>query len=373
MRLVHLHLKNFRNFQNLDFSLPSGFLVLVGPNGAGKSNLLEGIYYLGAGHSYRYHRDEVLVHQGTNFFAIHGKIQVGEITHVLEVFYQLETRQKIVRINKKQDLSERYTTYLPVVIFSPVDLLLLQGAPFLRRRFLDFVVIQVRPQHAADLRYYREVLNQRNTLLRQGFYSPTELQPWDEQLIQVGARILSRRLAVFSRLVELCRGFLTFLSGVNDLEGLYISRVVSPSLDPQKETVLRDFFAEALARTRFKEKLWKMTLVGPHRDDLCFCLHGHNVRFYCSQGEQRLLVLALKISQVIFLTEEQKTEPLLLLDDIFSELDEEYRKKVFDFFLTWNQVIATTTSSLGIKNQITSPVSLFNVEKNRVRPQMVTI
>ncbi len=363
--LVHLHLRNFRNYQELDFSLPEGFTVLTGANGAGKSNLLESIFYLGAGYSFRQHQDDALVGWGANFFVVRGKIQNGSLIHNIEVVYQLEERRKITRINGKRDLAGRCAAYFPVVIFSPADLLLLQGPPGLRRRFLDFVITQIRPQHAADLHSYQEVLTQRNNLLKQGFFKEAELKPWDEQLVGIGARILRRRLAVFTRLVVLCREVLLSLGGGGDLEGAYISRVVPPPLQLKEEAECRNLFFEALARYQDLAERWKVTPVGPHRDDLRFYLHSHEARIYCSQGEQRLLALALKISQSRLLKEEQKLEPLLLLDDVFSELDPGRRQQVFEELQFKKQVLATTTLYFKAepeeKKQLTPDIYFFTV------------
>ncbi|MDH7577660.1 MAG: DNA replication/repair protein RecF [Bacillota bacterium] len=361
--LVQLHLKNFRNYRDLDFSPPEGFTVLVGPNGIGKSNLLEGIFYLGAGYSYRQHQDDVLVGWGSDFFVIRGKIQSGGLTHNLEVAYQRGERRKITRINGKRDSSGSCAAYLPVVVFSPTDLLLLQGAPGLRRRFLDLVTSQIRPQHAVDLHSYQEILVQRNNLLKQGAFKEVELRPWDVQLVEVGARILRRRLAVFMRLIELSREVLTSLGCSGDLEGAYISHVVPPSLQVREETEYRNLFSEALARLQPLEERWRATPAGPHRDDLRFYLRDYEVRFYCSQGEQRLLALALKIGQCRLLGEEQKVEPLLLLDDVFSELDPAHQKQVFEELQFKKQVIAATTScfktGLKQKQQLTPEIFFF--------------
>ncbi len=342
--LVHLHFKNFRNYRDLDFFPPEGFTVLVGANGAGKSNLLEGIFYLGAGYSYRQHQDDVLVGWGSDFFLIRGKVQTGGLTHELEVVYQRTERRKITRINGKRELSGNCAAYLPVVIFSPADLLLLQGAPGLRRRFLDLITIQVRPQHAKDLHSYQEVLLQRNNLLRQGVFREEELRPWDLQLVEIGARILDRRLAVFKRLIELSREVFSFLGGNGDLDGAYVSQVVPPSLEAREEVEYRELFLEALSRLQPLAERWRATPAGPHRDDLRFYLRGREARLYCSQGEQRLLALALKIGQYRLLGEERKAEPLLLLDDVFSELDPARRRQVLAELRLKKQVIATATS-----------------------------
>jgi len=350
--LVRLKLTNFRNFQDLEFIPYEGFTVLNGPNGSGKSNLLESIYYLGVGYSYRQMRDENLVRWSADFFSIRGEVRQGSRqphTCRLESAYQVATRRKITKINGKRELPGKGAAYLPVVIFSPQDLLLIQGSPVLRRRFLDLVVTQGWPQHAADINYYRVVLLQRNKLLRQGVELHSQLEPWDEQLIAAGSRIISRRLAVLARLLEKGRQVFETLGGSGALTGAYVSQVLpcTEALPRADEAACRDLFHTALKNARPLEERVRMTTLGPHRDDLKFFLDGHEVRLYCSQGEQRLVALSLKIGQSRILAEERQFEPLLLLDDVFSELDEKRRSQVLNEFCTHRQVIATTVAYSG--------------------------
>lgn len=373
--LENLHLRYFRNHEELNFQPGEGFIVLTGPNGAGKSNLLEGIYYLGAGYTYRHVQDEALVQWGADFFVIRASVLQNGLKYDLEIAYQTENKRKSIKINSKKGSLGACAAYLPVVIFSPADLLLIQGAPALRRRFLDLVVTQIKPQHAADIHDYSGILNQRNNLLRQG--SPpahggypagtrrAELDPWDEQLVFVGARIISRRLAVFKKMLGLCREAFASLSHSDELDGVYISQAIPPRSVEDDEGFCRQAFRDALERRRSLDERLRVTTTGPHRDDLCFFLRGHEAHLYCSQGEQRLIALALKLAQSRLLSGAAASEPLLLLDDVFSELDEAHREKVLQELAQKRQVIATTTSFVenGEKatRQLTPEISLFRV------------
>lgn len=373
--LESLHLRYFRNYEELDFQIGEGFTVLVGPNGAGKSNLLEGIFYLGAGYPYRQVQDEALVHWGADFFVIRGRVLQNGLKYDLEIAYQLETRRKITRINGKRDQHGACTACLPVVIFSPADLLLIQGAPSLRRRFLDLVVTQSRPQHAADLHDYSSILTQRNNLLRQGLYQREELQSWDEQLVAVGARVISRRLMVFKTLLDLGREAFASLSRNGELDGAYVSQALPPYCTEDDEDFCRQAFREALERRRSLDERLRMTTTGPHRDDLRFFMRGHDAQFYCSQGEQRLIALSLKLAQSRLLSGGARSAPgslappggssdaLLLLDDVFSELDTVHREKVLQELAQSRQVIASTTSFLNEggspAGQLTPEIALY--------------
>lgn len=352
MMLIRLQLTNFRNFQQLEFLPFEGFTIVSGPNGSGKSNLLESIYYLGTGYSFRQIHDEKLVRWGADFFSVRGEVRQGirqPLPYRLESAYQMAARRKIFKINGKRDLPGKGAAYLPVVIFSPQDLLLIQGPPGLRRRFLDMVVTQVWPQHAVDINYYKGVLLQRNKLLRQGSGITSQMEPWDEQLIATGSRIINRRLSVLSRLLESGRRIYEILGGSGVLTGTYVSQVFPSGelVAPADEACCRELFRTALKNARSLDERLKVTTLGPHRDDLRFLLNGHDARFYCSQGEQRLIALSLKIGQSRILAEERQFEPLVLLDDVFSELDEKRRSQVLNEFCAFRQVIATTADYSG--------------------------
>jgi len=340
--LERITLRYFRNYEELEFCPGEGFIVLVGRNGTGKSNLLEGIHYLGAGYPCRQAHDEAMVRFGADFFVIRGCVLQQGLRYDLEIAYQLESRRKIIKINGKRCMPGACAAILPVVIFSPADLLLIQGAPMLRRRFLDLVVMQSRPQHAADLRDYGSILNQRNNLLRQGIYQQAQLAPWDEQLTGVGARIISRRLSVFRTLLSLSREAFASLSGRGPLDGDYVSQAIPPRAE-EDEDFCRRAFREALERRRGLDERLRMTTTGPHRDDLRFFLNGHEAQLYCSQGEQRLIALSLKLGHSRLLSG-TPSEPLLLLDDVFSELDAVHRERVLQEMAMCRQAIATAAS-----------------------------
>jgi DNA replication and repair protein RecF len=356
--LESIQLRYFRNYEELDFHPGEGFIVLVGPNGTGKSNLLEGIHYLGSGYTCRQTQDESLVKWGADFFTVRGCVLQNGLRYNLEIAYQLETRRKMIKINGKKGLPGACAACLPVVIFSPADLLLIQGAPILRRRFLDLVVTQVRPQHATDIHDYSGILNQRNNLLRQGIYQRAELTPWDEQLVAMGARIISRRLIVLKTLLGLSREAFASLSHSGALSGAYISQVIPPYPEEDGEDFCRQAFKETLERRRGLDERMRMTTSGPHRDDLRFFLNKHEAQLYCSQGEQRLIALSLKLGQSRLLSS-VAAEPLLLLDDVFSELDAGHKEKVLQEMALCRQVIATSASFLG---QGEAPAGQLNPE-----------
>ena len=359
--LKYLYLNNFRNYENLEFKPDEKFIIFTGANGTGKSNLLESIYYLGTGYSFRQARDDNLVRFGSGYFAISGIVTCTGVDYKIDVLYQKEKKRKTIKINNKRVLPGVCSSYLPVVIFSPQDLLLIKGAPSGRRRFLDLLVNQLKPQHSKDLHYYNAVLLQRNKLLRGAKTTEADLFPWEQQLSSIGARIWKRRISVFSQLIDCSSELFASLSRGRILRGEYRSKIKGIKENNDLEG-FQKLFLDALQKGRPTDKRVKFTTIGPHRDDFQLYLNDHEARLYASQGEQRLITLALKMGQCQLLSLEKRTEPVLLLDDVFSELDEKHRVLVLDGVKKGSQVLATTTASFkeeyGRRKALTSQITM---------------
>lgn len=350
--LRRVYLKDFRNFRELEFEPYEGFTLVCGPNGSGKSNLLEAIYYLGTGGSYRHVPDDSLVRWDAESFVLRGEFRQAErseIATVVEWIYTRGVRRKIYKINGKRQLPGKSPWRFPVVIFSPQDLLIVQGQPALRRRFVDAIAAQVWPHHAADLNCYKNVLAQRNSLLKRGMFAAELMQPWDDQLVAVGARIMRRRLSVLASLASSCREAFLSLGGSGSLAIAYSTGfgVLSEGDLELDEKACRSLLERALEASRPLDQRLRSTAVGPHRHDIRFLVNGREARFCSSQGEQRLIALSLKIAHSRLLAAEQRLEPLLLLDDVFSELDEGRRALVLGFCRSFKQVIAAVTEHYG--------------------------
>ena len=341
--LKSLYLQNFRNYQQLEFKPDNDFLILTGANGTGKSNLLESIFYLGTGYSFRQVKDDHLVRFGADYFLIRGVVNNNGIDYQIEFCYNQEQRKKITKINNKNALPGSCASYLPVVIFSPLDLMLVKGGPAERRRFLDLVVGQLRPQHIKDLHNYNNILIQRNKQLRFENISDDQLLPSDQQLVTVGSMIWKRRVIVLSQLLGRSAEVFKSLSEGRELAGKYKSQICDLKKDDDLEQC-KLLFSEAIKNTRPHDRRVKATTVGPHRDDFALYINQREGRLYASQGEQRLISLALKIGQYHLLSQQDYLEPLLLLDDVFSELDAQHKLFVLKGMKQGSQVIATTTT-----------------------------
>lgn len=336
-------------------------MILAGANGTGKSNLLESIFYLGTGYSFRQARDNNLVRFGADYFVIRGIVNSRGIDYKMEVVYREDQGRKTTKINEKLAAPGSCSGYLPVVVFSPQDLMLVKGGPSGRRRFIDLVAGQIKAQHNSDLHCYYSVLMQRNAQLKGGNVSDRQLLPWDQQLASVGGRIWKRRVVIFKQLLERSADVFSSLSGGRKIEGEYISQICDLKADNQIEEY-QNLFMESLCKARLHDRRVRTTTVGPHRDDFRLCLNKHEARLFSSQGEQRLISLALKIGHYRLLSDQRYLEPLLMLDDVFSELDEKHRIFVLESMKKGNQVIATTTTNMKegsvIKTNLTDDIMM---------------
>jgi DNA replication and repair protein RecF len=333
MRLRSLRLLSFRAHAETDVSFTPGVNLIYGPNGAGKTNLLEAIHYLCLSKSFLTSTDSHALRQGCPFFEAEGAFEGEQRPHLAVRLVYVPEEGKRIFVNKAPlDRLSEIVGMLPVVVFSPEDAALTAGGPDERRRFLDNTLSQARPVYLDDLLKYRRALKQRNALLLHQRRSrvpadPASLQAWDEELITLGARIIERR----RRFIAEFDAFLAQAYASMEAVGEEPSVEYQTAVDLEEEMTEGDV-AEAyrgtIRRLARRERERGRTLAGPHRDELVFRLGGFEVRPYASQGQHRTFGLALKLAKYYFLRERLDETPLLLLDDVFGDLDPQ-RSDVF--------------------------------------------
>lgn len=316
-----LQLRHFRNYEELSLSFSPGLNVVYGDNAQGKTNLLESIYLLSTGKSHRTGRDAELIMAGSNLLSARAAVtrQTGDMT--LELTLGTETRKQL-RINGvTEQRIANLVGNLGSVFFAPDDLQLVKGAPAGRRRFLDIEISQLSQTYLHHLIVYTKVMQQRNTLLKREGVDRSLLEIYDQQLVTTGAQLAVRRAQSVARLSPLAAAYHeTLSSGRERLDLQYESQIAAageiPSLPVAEERLWR------LLEQRQRDELRRqVTLVGPHRDDLRFSINETDARLYGSQGQQRTAVLALKLAELQYMYEELGEYPVLLLDDVASELD----------------------------------------------------
>jgi len=319
--LSSLQLHSFRNYDALRIAFSPGLNVIYGDNAQGKTNLLEAIYYLATGKSHRTSRDQELIREGSESLTAKAAVtrRTGEITVELAYGHQSRKQLKINGIAERR--ITRLVGSLAAVFFSPDDLQLLKGSPSGRRRFLDIELSQISQTYLHHLVSYNKVLVQRNTLLKKENLDNSLLEIYDEQLITAGAQIISRRAEAVRRLSPIAASFhRTLAEGREELRLAYHSQATGPDSEAEI-TAIEGRLRVELQRVRREERRRQITLVGPHRDDIGFWIDERDARQYASQGQQRTAVLALKLAELQFMAEEIQEPPILLLDDVASELD----------------------------------------------------
>jgi len=366
-----LSLAGFRSYERLEIGFDEGPHVIVGRNAAGKTNLLESLVVLSTGRSHRSASDAELVRWGSPFARAAARVEEAGRSEALEVVIQAPGAgpglHKRIRVNGINRRAAALAPVLRTVLFAPEDMLLVVGAPSLRRNLLDALVTQREVTAAAVISTYARALTQRNSLLRRirdEAAARDELAFWDDSLCDNGARILEwRRDALDALQAPLAAAHREIAPGEPRLTLAYVSNV-EPGPGESHRAALR----RRLRETADKE-IWNgATLVGPHRDDMAFLSAGRELTLFASRGQQRSAILALKLAELDLLTASDGRPPLLLLDDVFSELDPQRRAHLVRRIGSLPQAIVTTTSAADLDPALVAVSSLWHVEPGKAVP-----
>ncbi|MDO4541617.1 MAG: DNA replication/repair protein RecF [Bacillota bacterium] len=333
MYLKNLELNNFRNYGSFSVEWDPGINIICGSNAKGKTNLLEAIYFLSTFSSFRRSGREELIKMGCDLFFISGEFFRCGLSHTIKAAYSRKKKSALKLDNDAVHRLGDIVGQLNAVVFSPDDLFMVKGDPGERRRFLDREIIQMSPVSYSYFQRYNKILRQRNNLLKEirDRSSGSEvLNSFDSQLAEIGAYILYRRKEALDRLLPLTR--LThrkITGGKEELILLYKGGLKERAEDIWNSNDLgawQDAYGEILREKRGEDIRRGTTTFGPHRDDLSFFVNDRDLKKYGSQGQQRTAVLSLKIGELELMKGQRGEYPLLLLDDVLSELDQERRE-----------------------------------------------
>lgn len=386
MYIRHLSLTNFRNYTRLELALPAQVVLLHGANAQGKTNLLEAIYYLATSRSPQTAADRDLIswiadqEEMVPYVRLMTEVVRSERTRQVEIVLQKEpvsssgngeqTRlRKQIRVDKAKRRALDLVGQINVVLFMPQDMVLVDGPPSGRRRYLDVALCQVDPEYCRSLSRYNRVLAERNALLRQWHerrIDPDELAYWNDQLIGYGVTVMLRRRDAVTELDQRASELHHQLSG--GIERLHL--VYQPTLPVDSEDdaeSLSDTYRAELTRQRRLEIERGMTLVGPHRDEVRFLINEQvDLSTFGSRGQQRTAVIALKLAEVDWMRERTGEWPILLLDEVLAELDARRR----DFLLAQvngvEQALITTADPAFFAPDFLADMTVFRVEGGRV-------
>jgi DNA replication and repair protein RecF len=361
MRLTRLVLEDFRSYASAELHPEPGLTIVAGPNGAGKTNLLEAVFVAVTGRSHRAGADAELVRHGRPFARVRLDLAgaQGAATARVELLLPAEDAppeiRKRVTVNGLPRRASSIGDTVRVVLFRPEEMLLLVGAPSERRRFLDAILAQRHRAAARDLAELGRILAQRNALLRairREEATPDNLSFWDEQLALVAARVMAARLDLVADLAAALpalhdavapadeQGEQVRLSYADTLKDAWPERPPATAPAPPLEQ-LEAAYRRRIVQVREKE-LWNgVSLVGPHRDDLRVELAGREVATHASRGQQRTIILALKLAETDLLGADGAPTPIVLLDDVFSELDADRSDRSLSLLLERGQVLVT--------------------------------
>lgn len=343
VRLIELSMESFRNVAaaHLEFG---DFNLIVGQNAQGKTNLLEAILFLATMRSHRASSDEELLRVGDSSFYVGGRVKSAVSERHIEVTYVVGGRKQIRLDGKVLPKFSALIGVVKVVFFSPESLTLVKGGPGDRRRFLDGLISQVCPAYLTTLQEYQNALRQRNETLKQvheGSAPSSFLDVWEDSIVASGVTLSRMRASVCEELCPLLRRYQAYLTDATETADLLYSPSV-PILEP--EALARDAFRECLRKERTGDIARGTTSTGPHRDDFLLTINGVDARRFASQGQQRTLTLALKLAEWEWIRCVSDEVPLLLLDDVTSELDEIRARLLFAALETSPpQVFVTTT------------------------------
>ncbi len=344
MFLKQLNLINFRNYAQLELNFDSRPTIFVGNNAAGKSNLLEAVYFLSTTKSGRVDEEAELVKQGESVAKIEGEIE--EIKLEISLQNTDEQFSKRVEVNGVLRRAVDYIGNMPVVLFSPSDINMVTGSPSLRRWHLDMALAQVDFQYKRSLTAYEQVLTNRNRVLkriREGKAKMDELDYWTDELIKYAKVVSDGRMA--------------FLDSINNFQ--------SPLGKFVFEYKQSELSVERLAQYNGREVVAAATLIGPHRDDFVVQLDGRNLAHFGSRGEQRTATLAFKLAQLEYMALTLGKRPILLLDDVFSELDALHRAHVVEV-VSRQQTIIATVELENLPKKFLNSARILKVEDGKI-------
>lgn len=372
--LDNLLIRGFRNYRQQQLQFNPRLNIVIGKNAQGKTNLLESIYYLSVNRSFRTNRDQDLANWDDNFFFLKGIFIKDGFEHTAQASYREKDQLKVL-INNNPANRYDHLQLFPVVVFSPDDLQIIREGPSIRRRFINLEASRLDPVYFKNLKAYQRVLLQRNHLLKEKHHHGNKnelLEPWDQSLTSLGSSIIQTRLEIIAALEKEAHQFFALMTDSQEKLSLDYISTVEYSTDPIETKYI---FLKALLAKRDHEIKRGVTVLGPHLDDLRISINDYDTRYYSSQAQKRTAALALKMAEVNLFKKQSCDCPIILLDDVFSELDN-YRKRHLLSFLkhTSGQCFITSAvdfNSLG--DNLHGEKNIFTVNQGSIADETVKL
>lgn len=370
MYLKTLELRHFRNYREQQVAFTAPKAILLGENAQGKSNLLESVELLATLKSHRTSRDLDLIQDDHKIAQIAATVERQVTCSMLVLTLRAGSRRTATRNGEKLRRQADFLGALNAVQFSSLDLDLVRGGPGERRIWLDTLLMQLEPFYIHILSQYQQALKQRNALLKQAAISQdkTQLALWDAQLATLGTRVMRRRWRGLTRLIPLALAWHSAISGAT--EQLSLSYAPNVPMLEDNPTTLQAAFLDKIQQRTIAEIHQRTTLVGPHRDDIDFAINDTPARQYGSQGQQRTLVLALKLAELELIEAVVGEPPLLLLDDVLAELDLNRQNQLLEAISDRFQTLITTTHLGAFDANWLTASQILTVRSGAIAPEL---
>ena len=369
MYLKHFIAQNYRNLQQFEVDFDPNVNIFIGQNAQGKTNLLEAIYFLALTRSHRTSNDKELIAFGKDYANVSGHIYKSQVDLSLRVL--ITTKGKKVWVNRvEQAKLSKYVGQLNAILFSPEDLDLIKGAPNLRRRFMDQEFGQISAEYLYFAGKYKQVLQQKNNYLKQlakgEAHDTMFLEVLSDQLAGVAAEVIVRRFQFLNYLDQYARDAYAYIStSAEKLKVIYRPSVKEISAKDRIEEVYHKVLNN-FQKNQKLEILKGTTLSGPHRDDIEFELNGKNAHLFGSQGQQRTIALSIKLAEIQLVHQITDEYPLLLLDDVMSELDHNRQSALLNYIHGKTQTFITTTDLEGISWEIIKKPKIYRIKSGQI-------
>ncbi len=359
MQIKRLGLKNYRNCTNIELEFPTKKTLIIGKNAQGKTNILESVFFLSDLKSPRTSSISDLIQIGTEHFEINSILEKNNTEIELDYFYNSEKKREL-KVNKVKTTPANFKSVLKTVLFSTKDLLLLRGTPQDRRDWLDRAISQIYPAYYERLTKYDKIRIQKNNLLKNEIIDNTLLDIYNDQLIITGANIIFLRKKFLKEIEKISSEKHKIISESEDFTLNY----TCPKNSIEE---ISEYLKAELKERRQEEIARHQSCIGPHRDDIEFYINGMEATKFASQGQQRTIVLSLKLSELDIIKDKTGYYPVLLLDDVLAELDDRRQNYLLKSIDKNIQTIITSVDTLLFEQEFLEDVTIYNIENGSIK------
>ncbi len=367
MRIKSLKLLNFRNYKELNLDFSEGINIFIGENGVGKTNILEAIYVLSLTKSNRYGTNSDLINHQEESTSLIGEVDYLDYLKRYQV--DISKNSKKVYINNQE--IKRITDYISnfcVTTFMPSDIDIIKGSPSTRRNLLNIQIGELYNNYLKYVNEYNSLLKIRNDYLKKlninGNMDFKYLEVIDQKMIEISLKIYYFRYFYVSEINKIIPIVFKKITNISNLQLEYVNNLNLETYDEEK---IKDLLKNKFKKNLNKEIILGMTLNGVHRDDLIFKINGYDAKIYASEGQQKMIVIAYKISELLLFKKIKKEYPVLLLDDVFSEIDVKKRNNIIKYLKSDIQVIITTNDILNIDKSLVDEAKIFKIKNGNIR------